>query len=61
VYVLVFPTTFFRFVQWLTYPFVRDQQAQYVIATMVVGYLSWINLRERIRVARIGSAMHMVE
>ena len=29
-YVLVFPT-FFRFVQWLTYPFVGDQQAQYDI------------------------------
>ena len=39
--------------------FVRDQQAQYVIATIVVGYLGWISLREHIRVARIGSVMKM--
>ena len=50
---------FFAFVKWLTYPFVRDQQAQYVIATIIVGYLSWISLREHIRVARIGSVMKM--
>lgn len=33
--------------------------AQYVIATIVVGYLSWISLREHIRMARIRSVMKM--
>lgn len=33
------------------------QQAQYIIATLILGYPTWISLRKRIQAARIDSVM----